>query len=53
MPLDSLVLTVVIAAVFFYALYIVIRAAVRDGILQADGRRRKANEPVGSNRARK
>lgn len=39
MPLDSLVLTVVIAAVVFYVLYSVIRAAVRDGILQADGRR--------------
>ena len=44
MPLDSLVLTVVIAAVFFYALYIVIRAAVRDGILQADERREQKSQ---------
>ncbi len=38
MALDSLVLAVVFAAVFFYLLYGVIRAAVRDGILQADER---------------
>ncbi|MHC6230720.1 hypothetical protein ACX5I6_13980 [Arthrobacter sp. MMS24-T111] len=44
MALDSLVLTVVFAAVFFYILYGVIRAAVRDGILQADERRQKARQ---------
>ncbi|SLJ96265.1 hypothetical protein [Arthrobacter sp. P2b] len=37
--LDSFVLTVVFSGVFFYVLYGVIRAAVRDGILQADERR--------------
>lgn len=39
MALDNPVLLVVFAAVFFYVLYGVIRAAVRDGILQADERR--------------
>lgn len=46
MALDSLVLAVVFAAVFFYVLYGVVRAAVRDGILQADGRRQKAGLSV-------
>ena len=41
-PLNNLILTVLFAAVFFYVLYSVIRAAVRDGILQADERRDKA-----------
>lgn len=45
MALDSLVLTVVFAAVFFYVLYGVIRAAVRDGILQAEKRRQVADRP--------
>ncbi len=45
MALDSLVLTVVFAAVFFYILYGVIRAAVRDGILQAEKRRHMADVP--------
>lgn len=45
MALDSLVLTVVFAAVFFYVLYGVIRAAVRDGILQAEKRRQGAGIP--------
>lgn len=40
--LNNPVLLVVFAAVFFYVLYGVIRAAVRDGILQADERREKA-----------
>jgi hypothetical protein len=44
MGLDSLVLTVVFAAVFFYVLYGVIRAAVRDGIIQADERRQRTGE---------
>jgi hypothetical protein len=48
MGLDSLVLTVVFAAVFFYVLYGVIRAAVREGILQADERRQKASVGVNS-----
>ncbi|WOH18706.1 hypothetical protein IRJ34_20525 [Paenarthrobacter sp. GOM3] len=34
-PLNALVLTVVFAAIALYALYFVIRAGVRDGILQA------------------
>lgn len=42
-PLNNPVLLVVLAAVFFYVLYGVIRAAVRDGILQADERREKAS----------
>jgi len=45
MALDSLVLTVVFAAVFFYVLYGVIRAAVRDGMLQAEERRHGADIP--------
>jgi hypothetical protein len=38
MALDSLVLAVVFSAIFLYVLYGVIRAAVRDGILQAHAR---------------
>ena len=38
--LTGLVLFALFGAVFFYILYGVIRAAVRDGILQADERRR-------------
>ncbi|MHC6228416.1 hypothetical protein ACX5I6_01215 [Arthrobacter sp. MMS24-T111] len=38
---DSVAPTLVFAPVFFYLLYGVIRAAVRDGILQADKRRQK------------
>ncbi|MFK4641219.1 hypothetical protein [Paenarthrobacter histidinolovorans] len=34
-PLNTLVLTVVFAAIALYALYFVVRAGVRDGILQA------------------
>ena len=37
--LTGLVLFALFGAVFFYILYGVIRAAVRDGILQADERR--------------
>jgi len=37
----GLVLYVLFGAVFFYILYGVIRAAVRDGILQADERRER------------
>jgi len=44
MVLDNLVLTVVFSAVFFYVLYSVIRAAVRDGLLQADERRKHDGE---------
>ncbi|MBT2247801.1 hypothetical protein JHV56_03670 [Arthrobacter sp. BHU FT2] len=47
-PLDNLVLPVVLAAVFFYVLYGVIRAAVRDGILQADKRRRAGRDQAGA-----
>lgn len=38
-PLNFVVLSVVFAAVFFYVLYLVIRAAVRDGIAPANERR--------------
>ena len=44
MALNILVLAIVFAAGFFYVLHGVIRAAVRDGILQADERRQKARE---------
>ncbi|SDX00888.1 hypothetical protein SAMN04487917_104176 [Arthrobacter sp. yr096] len=37
-PLNTLVLTVVFAAIALYALYFVIRAGVRDGVLQAKER---------------
>jgi hypothetical protein len=40
--LENPVLAVVFAAILFYILYGVIRAAVRDGILQADQRRQNA-----------
>ena len=39
---DGLALGVVFCAIFFYILYGVIRAAVRDGIGQADERHRKS-----------
>ena len=43
--LTGVVLLVLVGAVFFYILYGVIRAGVRDGILQADQRRsRRAGE---------
>ncbi|MFE4195986.1 hypothetical protein ACFRJ9_08985 [Paenarthrobacter sp. NPDC056912] len=42
--LNTLVLTVVFAAIALYALYFVIRAGVRDGILQAE-QKREANAP--------
>lgn len=48
MELDNLVLAVVFAAVVFYVLYGVIRAAVREGILQADERRQKTGVGVSS-----
>lgn len=40
----GLVLFVLFGAVFFYILYGVIRAAVRDGIGQAEERRRRRHE---------
>lgn len=39
---DNMILAMVFSAVFFYVLYGVVRAAVRDGIVQADERRQKA-----------
>ena len=48
MDLGGLVLGAVFAAVFFYVLHGVIRAAVRDGILQADERRQKTGGGVSS-----
>jgi hypothetical protein len=41
---DNIVLNLVFAAIFFYVLYGVIRAAVRDGIGQADDRRRQRSD---------
>jgi hypothetical protein len=38
---DNIVLNLVFAAIFFYVLYGVIRAAVRDGIGQAEDLRRR------------
>ncbi|MGJ3190885.1 hypothetical protein [Paenarthrobacter sp. FR1] len=38
-PLNTMVLTVVFAAIALYALYFVIRSGVRDGILLADKKR--------------
>ena len=46
-PLSSLVLTFVFAAIALYALYFVVRAGVRDGILQADKKRSSAT-PAGN-----
>ncbi|WP_180967315.1 hypothetical protein [Zhihengliuella halotolerans] len=43
--LSSLVLTVLFAAVFFYVLYLVVRAAVRGGLRDHDEERRKAQDP--------
>jgi len=39
---NGLVLTVTFAAIFFYILHGVVRAAVRDGILQAEERKCEA-----------
>lgn len=41
-PLNSLVLSAVCAAVFFYVLYGVVRAATRDGIVDAKRQVEKA-----------
>lgn len=38
--MNGLVLTVTFAAIFFYVLHGVVRSAVRDGILQAEEKRR-------------
>jgi len=43
-PLNALVLTVVFSAIALYFLYFVIRAGVRDGILQADKKRNEQAE---------
>lgn len=43
-PLNSIVLSVVGAAVFFYILYGVIRAAVRDGIVEARWQAEKSTQ---------
>ncbi|UVJ39565.1 hypothetical protein [Arthrobacter sp. CJ23] len=34
-PLNSIIIPIVSAAIFLYALYFVVRSGVRDGILQA------------------
>lgn len=46
--LENPVLAVVFAPIFFYVLYGVIRAAVRDGIIQADERRQKTRDGINS-----
>ncbi|MET3368649.1 UNVERIFIED_CONTAM: hypothetical protein ABIE34_001890 [Jeotgalibacillus campisalis] len=43
-PLKALVLTVVFSAIALYFLYFVVRAGVRDGILQADKKRHEKAE---------
>ncbi|GAA3270536.1 hypothetical protein LFT48_21300 [Arthrobacter sp. FW305-123] len=43
-PISALVLTVVFSAIALYFLYYVVRAGVRDGILQADEKRSKQSE---------
>ncbi|MDP9935656.1 MULTISPECIES: hypothetical protein [Paenarthrobacter] len=48
-PLNNLVLTIVIAAIALYALYFVVRAGVRDGILQASKLTDKAGSPGNPN----
>lgn len=45
---NILVLAILFSAIFFYVLYGVIRAAVRDGIIQADERRQQAGVGVNS-----
>lgn len=45
---DAIVLNLVFAAIFFYVLYGVIRAAVRDGIGQAEDRRRVRGQSADS-----
>jgi hypothetical protein len=45
---DNIVLNLVFAAIFFYVLYGVIRAAVRDGIGQAEDLRRQRSDSGGS-----
>ena len=45
---DNIVLNLVFAAIFFYILYGVIRAAVRDGIGQAEDRRRQRSDSADS-----
>jgi hypothetical protein len=52
MDSTNIVVTVVFMAIFFYVLYGVIRAAVRDGIGQADEQRRKRAESVDTSRDR-
>jgi hypothetical protein len=45
---NFLVLAVLFSAIVFYVLYGVIRAAVRDGIIQADERRQHAEVGINS-----
>jgi hypothetical protein len=45
---DNIALNLVFAAIFFYVLYGVVRAAVRDGIGQAEDRRRQRSDSGGS-----
>jgi hypothetical protein len=50
-PLSALVLTVTFSAIALYFLYFVIRAGVRDGILQADKKRSEQGATDPSRRA--
>ncbi len=45
---DAIVLNLVFAAIFLYVLYGVIRAGVRDGIGQAEDRRRQRSDSAES-----
>jgi hypothetical protein len=43
-PLNAVIIPMLFAAIFLYALYFVIRAGVRDGVLQADMKRADAKD---------
>lgn len=49
-PLNTLVLTIVFAAIALYCLYFVVRSGVRDGILQAKQREAAMTPPHGRER---
>jgi hypothetical protein len=42
--INSIILSLITAVMFFYALYGVVRAAVRDGIKQAEERKSRAGK---------
>ena len=48
-PLNTIVLGLIVAALFFYVLYGVVRAAVHDGIRQAEAQRDdQPSDPLGN-----